>query len=216
MSNTHDPDRTLAHFTISVVVLVAAVGALALLTMGCDAPPADFPTTPYEAAQEGDRAASATLAAAPPSRCARLLWADLSRENGVDDSRAVVIHAFGCTEPQVGLRVLVGDAGPEAATLYTANLGPVAPGLYREVVGPGAVSGPESDPLDTPPGKWLRWRAYLVNSRGEVLDSLEAPTDVGGWDPDGLAPDVGARVTALGEWRPDGEYGGLCGYKVSP
>lgn len=168
MSNTHDPDRTLAHFTISVVVLVAAVGALALLTMGCDAPPADFPTTPYEAAQEGDRAASATLAAAPPSRCARLLWADLSRETGLDDSRAVVVHAFGCTEPQIGLRVLVGDAGPEAATLYTANLG------------------------------------------------LEAPTDVGGWDPDGLAPDVGARVTALGEWRPDGEYGGLCGFKVSP
>lgn len=214
MSNTHDPDRTLPRFLLATAVVVTA--ALALLSAGCDVPLDNPAATPSEVAQQADHAASATLTAAPPSRCARLLWADLSRETGLDDSRAVVVHAFGCTEPQVGLRVLVGDAGPEAATLYTANLGPVAPGFCREVAGPAAVSGPESDPPDTPPGKWLRWRAYLVNSRGEVLDSLEAPTDVGGWDPDGLAPDVGVRVTALGEWHPDGEYGGLCGFKVSP
>ena len=214
MSNTHDTDRTLPRFLLATVAVVTA--ALALLSVGCGAPPADLAVTLHEAAQEADHAADATFAAAPPSRCARLLWADLSHETGLDDSRAVVIHALGCTEPQIGLRLLVGDAGPDAPNLHTAAIGPVAPGFCREVAGPAAASGPESDPLHTPPGKWFRWRAHLVNSAGEVLDSLEAPTDVGGWDPDGNAPDLGVRVTVLGEWRPDGEYGGFCGFKVSP
>lgn len=156
----------------------------------------------------------------PDNNCARILYADLNPQSGLNEDRSVVIDGIGCSKSQFGLQLVViggptGDGGFATAAVDPPPVAKAGTGVSTcSIVGGVNTSDVFPDfnweHLDIKEGSgyWPTITLQLMQD-GVVIDTAVVPGDVSDWASDD-APVSGLRRDDAGNFHLDTGFAGDC------